>query len=199
MLAPATDVGSGLLFCSASVRVFCSPILRSTRSDAASSSLIRITDEIQFVIDYSDASLAVTIESRLRDLEGVSRRLNRPLPIVTLVHKLQIFRVRPAQGSPRHRFQECEEGAEQIHGRIGAAACMWPINRRPPSSRGARKLWIGSCLWAAITCRAPMRKISALSMCGTNEPPFTWRTPTASLLRGSEWPWSPPGQGSPTP
>ena len=76
------------------------------------------------MIDYWDACLAVTIESRLQDLEGVFGRLNRPLPVVTLVHKLQIFRVRPAQESRRHRFQECEEGAEQIHGRLGAAACM---------------------------------------------------------------------------
>jgi acyl-CoA synthetase (AMP-forming)/AMP-acid ligase II len=41
-------------------------------------------DEIGFVIEHSEACLAVTIESRLQDLEAVSRRLGRPLPVVTL-------------------------------------------------------------------------------------------------------------------
>jgi Bacterial extracellular solute-binding protein, family 7 len=43
MLAPAMDMGAESLFYSVSVRVFCSTILRLTRSAAASSCLIRIT------------------------------------------------------------------------------------------------------------------------------------------------------------
>lgn len=41
-------------------------------------------DEIQFVIEHSEACLAVTIASRLQDLEAVSRDLGHRLPVVTL-------------------------------------------------------------------------------------------------------------------
>jgi acyl-CoA synthetase (AMP-forming)/AMP-acid ligase II len=41
-------------------------------------------DEIQYVVDHSEACLAVVIESRLQDLQAVSRDLGRRLPVVTL-------------------------------------------------------------------------------------------------------------------
>jgi acyl-CoA synthetase (AMP-forming)/AMP-acid ligase II len=41
-------------------------------------------DEIQFVIDHSDACLAITIGSRLQDVQAVARALDRTLPVVTL-------------------------------------------------------------------------------------------------------------------
>jgi acyl-CoA synthetase (AMP-forming)/AMP-acid ligase II len=82
-------MGTGLLFCSAGVRVFCSTILHYFALNALGCSVVLLNpdcrrDEIQFMIQQSDACLAVTIESRLQDLEAVSCRLNRPLPVVTL-------------------------------------------------------------------------------------------------------------------
>jgi acyl-CoA synthetase (AMP-forming)/AMP-acid ligase II len=41
-------------------------------------------DEIQYVVEHSDACLAVTIASRLDDLQAVARDLGRKLPVVTL-------------------------------------------------------------------------------------------------------------------
>ncbi len=41
-------------------------------------------DELQYVIEHSEACLAVVNESRLEDLHAVSRTLGRRLPVVTL-------------------------------------------------------------------------------------------------------------------
>src|SRR4029079_13460699 len=40
-------------------------------------------DEIQYVVEHSDACLAVTIASRLDDLQAVARDLGRRLPVFT--------------------------------------------------------------------------------------------------------------------